>query len=385
MSGWSSRLQRDRDVDVWQSLLGLLVVVLSFATVRPLGLLGEGLLVLGLLVVNSALLAQRVIPERLLPERWRLRLLVLGAVSSAALLGVASLSIATVFPYFVSGHAGFRLPARQALGVAALTTVGSVLALLVAAAAGRDAQPWWFGLLVGLPVLIGQSNREHDEATQAARALAEQTRRTAAAQAEAKALAERGRIARDVHDVLAHSLAAVNMQLEVADALLEGGRTTEAREATRRAQSLVREGLGEVQRTVHTLREDVLPVAEALERLVTSSGGRDDSFSVVGPPRPLATEVTQTLVRCAQEGLTNARRHAGDAAVWVRLGFDPHQVTLEVLNAAGARPAGATEGSGLGLVGMRERVALAGGTVSTGHVSEGPAAGGWRIHVVIPT
>ncbi len=385
MSGWSARLQDDRDVDVWQSLLGLLVVVLSFATVRPLGLHGDGLLVLGLLLVNAALLAQRVIPERLFPGRWRLWLLVLGAVSSAALLGVASLSIATVFPYFLTGHAGFRLPGRQAWGIAALTTVCSVVALLIAAGAGRDAQDWWFGLLVGLPVLIGQSNREHDEATQAARALAEQTRRTAAAQAEAQALAERGRIARDVHDVLAHSLAAVNMQLEVADALLEGGRSVEAREATRRAQSLVREGLSEVQRTVHTLREDVLSVSEALERLVTSSGGGESAFSVVGPPRPVATEVTQTLVRCAQEGLTNARRHAGNAQVWVQLGYEPHQVSLEVLNAAGARPAGATEGSGLGLVGMRERVALAGGTVSTGHVGDGPVAGGWRICVVIPT
>jgi signal transduction histidine kinase len=217
--------------------------------------------------------------------------------------------------------------------------------------------------------------------------------RAAEAEARAQALAERGRIARDVHDVLAHSLAGINMQLEVADALLDQGRPDEARQATRKAQGLVREGLTEVQRTVTALRDATLPLEETLERLVTSGGGAQDTTTSTGTPRAVPTEIGQVLVRTAQEGLTNAHKHAPGAPVRVTLGYEDDSISLDIVNGpADVHPSDAAEaigvavraGSGMGLVGMRERVELAGGTAVIAPVTSGPDLGGWSIRVVIP-
>jgi len=106
-------------------------------------------------------------------------------------------------------------------------------------------------------------------------------------------------------------------------------------------------------------------------------------FEVSGEVRPIPAEASLAAYRTAQEALTNARKHAPGAPVTLRLGYGPDQITLSVLNPIPRRPADtplAGTGGGLGLVGLRERAALAGGTLEAG-----PDAGNWQVNLRIPT
>ena len=184
--------------------------------------------------------------------------------------------------------------------------------------------------------------------------------------------------------MLAHSLAGVNMQLELVDALLEAGELERGREANAKAHSLVKESLRQAQWTVHALREDALPLLESLQRLLESSG-QAGALTVHGPVRPVPAKIGQNVLRIVQEALTNAARHAPGASVQVELDYRPDEIALWVRNAAAVKPAMVDVGSGMGLIGMRERVALLGGTITVGPVTEGPYAGGWEVAAVIPS
>ncbi|MET7482968.1 histidine kinase [Streptomyces sp. NPDC005538] len=367
-------------VQVFGTVVALVVAAL---TVRPVGTSGTGLAVLCLLVLESLLLCTRLIPEGLFSPGTQLAVVCVWAVGAAALMSLEHSGASALFAYFVTGHAGYRLEARRALPFAALTSALCAGALLLPW--GGNDTSWIVGAFTGASVLVGISNRAHTDALRSARAAAEQSELAARAEARAETLAERARIARDVHDVLAHSLAGVNMQLEVTDALLEAGDVDRAREAAQRAQSLVRSGLTEVQRTVGDLREDALPLVETLRSLL-ASGSDAGTLTVDGPPRELPVRLAQVIVRCAQEALTNAHKYAPGAPVRMRLEHRPQETVFEVVNPApprGPRPlAGA--GSGMGLVGMRERLDLVGGTVTAGPIVDGDDAGGWRVRVVIP-
>ncbi len=127
----------------------------------------------------------------------------------------------------------------------------------------------------------------------------------------AAALAERTRIAREIHDILAHSLADLSIQLELADALLtDGGDTTGARDRVRHAHRLAADGLNETRQAVHALRHDVPPLPDALAALA----GGDTVLDVTGRPRQLPAAAGLALLRTAQEALSNARRHLAGPA-----------------------------------------------------------------------
>lgn len=367
-------------------------VTIAALTVRPVGTSGTGLAVLCLLVLESLLLCTRLIPERRLPPGVQLAVLCTWSLGAAALMSLDRSGASALFAYFVTGHAGYRLDSRRSLPFAAVTSALCAGVLLLPW--GNHGTSWIVGAFTGVSVLVGLSNRAHTDALRSARAAAEQAELAARAEARAEALAERARIARDVHDVLAHSLAGVNMQLEVTDALLESGDIERARQAAQRAQSLVRSGLTEVQRTVGDLREDALPLVETLRSMLASLSDAG-TLTVDGPPRELPVRLAQVIVRCAQEALTNAHKYAPGAPVRMRLEYReqteqreqlPEETVFEVVNSAppeGSRPlAGA--GSGMGLVGMRERLDLVGGTVTAGPIVDGDDAGGWRVRVVIP-
>ncbi|OZF08889.1 two-component sensor histidine kinase [Rhodococcus sp. 15-1154-1] len=335
------------------------IVVASFLTLRPLGVEGEGLLVLCLLVVNSVVMSVRTAPEKWVPARVGNGLIGVGIVASAALLPFATDSIASVFPFFVAGSIGYRFRPSVSLPLAASVSVACAVSLAIADACGIDTWPPIAGLVVGMPALLGYSRRNRVAALEA--------------QIRERALAERARIARDIHDVLAHSLSGVTMQLEVADALLDGNRIESARESIRRAQSLSREGLVEARRAVQALRDDALPLVPTLRDLV----GDQARFEVHGSPREPSVGGSQFLIRSVQEAMTNAHRHAPHAPVDVALTFHPKSIELTVDNQASELPS-AVVGSGMGLVGMRERAALVGGTATAG-----PTDQGWRVHVTL--
>ncbi|EFG64736.1 two component system sensor kinase [Streptomyces sp. SPB074] len=232
-------------------------------------------------------------------------------------------------------------------------------------------------------LVMGMLNRVQHQAVDAALSAAESGERAARAEAQAAVLAERGRIARDVHDVLAHSLAGINMQLELADALLDTGDLAKVRAANDKAHSLVKESLQQAQWTVHALSEDALPLVDTLTAMLESSGHRD-ALTVTGTPVEAPAQVTRNLLRIGQESLTNAARHAPGGAVRVELAFTASSTALTIRNGPASRTVKAATGSGMGLIGMRERVALLGGTLTAGPVTEGPDEGGWHVEAVIP-
>jgi signal transduction histidine kinase len=211
--------------------------------------------------------------------------------------------------------------------------------------------------------------------------LLEQTRRASAAETEAAVLSERTRIAREIHDILAHSLGALAMQVEAAQALLtqEEPDIAKAVRCIERAGQLTREGLVESRRAVHALREDIGPLSEMIGTLVEADGG---TMTTAGEPRRLPADAALALYRTAQEAVTNARKHAPGKATSVLLRYDPDAVRLTVTNelaeADAARPL-TDSGGGYGLSGLRERMELAGGTLDAGREGND-----WAVRAAIP-
>jgi len=183
-------------------------------------------------------------------------------------------------------------------------------------------------------------------------------------------------VAREVHDVLAHTLAAVAVQLEAADAVLaDGGDPAKLRALVQHSRSLVGEGIEETRAAVRALREEPMELVGRLEALVA---GGPIGLQVTGEPRPLPPKAGLALYRAAQEALTNACKHAPGAPLTVSVEFRPHDVVLLVEN--GAATSGATvRESGFGLQGMRERLELAGGELNVG-----ATASGWRVEARVP-
>jgi signal transduction histidine kinase len=198
----------------------------------------------------------------------------------------------------------------------------------------------------------------------------------------AAALAERARIARDVHDVLAHSLAGLSLNLQGARLMLvRDGASTEAIEQVTRAQGLAAEGLSEARRAVATLREDSVPDVRAMADLVTAyrlETGSEATFDIEGQSRDLAPEAMAALYRALQEALTNTRKHAPAAPITAVLRYENARTVLTVDDHPGKPPARVVSG-GYGLLGMRERAELIGGSLEVGPTEEG-----WQVQLVLP-
>ena len=235
----------------------------------------------------------------------------------------------------------------------------TVTAFLLVGAGGLAFGQTWTSVLTDLAVmlpvtLLGLNRRQHHV--------------LAAEQARAAALDERTRIARELHDVLAHSLGALGMQLEVAEALLsERGDVDGALLRVRRSRRLAQDGLVEARGAVSALRDDVPSLVDALGQLVADF--RRDRltevhFDVKGIPREVSTATAVSLQRTAREALTNAAKHAPGADVRVLLEYRAEVIRLRISNSAPP----VEPNKGFGLTGMRERLALAGGTLAAGPV-----------------
>ncbi|MFD4943839.1 sensor histidine kinase [Streptomyces sp. NPDC058239] len=222
--------------------------------------------------------------------------------------------------------------------------------------------------------LAGYVIRLDAEARGSAQRLLAQERAARAAEAETAALDERARIAREIHDVLAHSLSAQLVHLEAARLLIEREPAGEFRdrvlERVVAARSMARGGLAETRQALSALRGEVTPVEDFLRQLVAAEPAE---VGVFGEQRTLTAEASQTVRRVAQEALTNVRKHAPGARVLVRLEYLPDEIALEVRDSGGHghEEELAASGSGYGLLGMRERAELMGGTLEAGPGEEG--------------
>jgi len=316
------------------------------------------------------------------------------AAAGGTLAGLSTFSTAVAVGCVVTSAAGSRLEFETS----AALTLETVAAFLIAGIAVGAP----LGTLVGYPAAFlglwafGLTRREYLLRAEQAEQALEQARRAHAAETQAAALGERARIAREIHDVLAHSLAAVSVNLQAAEGLLSelpGDRPELAKaiECVERAGAFTREGLAEARRAILALRDGggeasaPRPLAEQLEALAGqyhADGDMPVEFTVTGDPRPVGAEAGLTVYRTAQEALTNVRKHAPGQPVTVALEFSPSQVTVDIRNplppADAARPlAGA--GTGYGLVGLKERAALGGGSLIAR-----PTGGEWRVSLTMP-
>ncbi|MFD8815086.1 sensor histidine kinase, partial [Streptomyces sp. NPDC059627] len=321
-----------------------------------------------------------LLPWTRLGDRGRL-----AAATAYMLLGSLLLPLVhhttagSFFPYLAAATAGGRLASRRAaIGVAVTGAVTAAVACRLVERLASDPAPWpwWVALTVVLPVYIGMSNRDRLEALRSARLAAQEAQRARESEAREAALIERGRIAREIHDVLGHSLSGIALQLDMADALRESGREDEATAAVRRARALAVDSIDETRHAVHALRGSTLPLPDTLRRLAEHD---TVDFAVVGEVFEVGAEATHTMVRTAQEALTNAAKYAPGARRSMRLAFTGDRVTLTVRNepARGDVRTDLAGGTGTGLVGMRERTALLGGTL----LAEPAREGGWIVEL----
>jgi two-component system NarL family sensor kinase len=201
------------------------------------------------------------------------------------------------------------------------------------------------------------------------------------------AVEERNRLAREIHDTLAQGLAALTLQLETADALVEAGAEAErTRQVLQQALALTRASLDEARRSVLDLRAAPLEgrtLAEALTTLAETEGagaGLIVTVEVVSGSRPLPARVEAGLYRIAQEAITNVVRHAAARHLTARLTTQPAQVQLTITDDGRGFDPGQVPVNRYGLVGLNERAKLLGGRLT---VQSSPGAG-TRLDVVVP-
>jgi signal transduction histidine kinase len=279
-------------------------------------------------------------------------------------------------------------PARMAAGLAVL--LGAVSAVTVLQAQADPIEPFefvyplvYFGAAGGLGALVRQRAQRLSAVEGRAAVLETELRR----EAELAAAEERARIARELHDVVAHGLSLMVVQAEAAEEML--GRSPEAAvQPVRRVQETGREALGEMRRLLGVLRTAdggsgsgtaPQPSLRRLPDLVREAAdvGLRVEVVVEGDPVDLPLGVELAAYRIVQEALTNTRRHARARAACVRLRYRPAELAIDVTD-DGQGPAGGRPGHGL--IGMRERAALYGGTLEAGPAPDG----GFRVRAALP-
>jgi signal transduction histidine kinase len=261
--------------------------------------------------------------------------------------------------------------------------------------------PWWLWLAADVPNLNGPAGATFvftavavavdsvGSRLRSQRALADQTERTEAERARRAVLEERARIARELHDVVAHHMSLIAVRAETAPYRLTG-LSEPVRAEFGALSEVAREALAEMRRLLGVLRHDQ-PAALApqpqladLPTLVDAARQAGVSVELSAPLAPgrVPPGVGVCAYRIVQESLSNASQHAPGAAVTVTVGHDAGAVLLRVANGPGgpAGPSGNEHGPGHGLTGMRERVALLGGSLSAGPEPDG----GFVVSAVLP-
>jgi signal transduction histidine kinase len=310
-------------------------------------------------------------------------------VAVIAVMGAAGVAIAGLQLEGATGVAAgvavfialTRLPFRLAVAIGGAVTVA--LAIVTAAAGSSSsaiAAEILVTILLGVVALFLKRARESQDQTEILLAQLEDARDE---QARAAAIAERGRIASELHDVLAHSLSGAAIQLQGARKLADREHVTPpVSEAIDRASELVKAGLANARHAVGALRGEALPTVSQLPALIDSykaDMNLDVTLQIEGQERTLPADSGLALYRGAQEALTNVARYAPSASATVTMRFEPGRTRLCVDNGASATQPRRGMGGGRGLEGLRERIERAGGTISAG-----PTEDGWRVEIEVP-
>ena len=276
-----------------------------------------------------------------------------------------------------------------------IVAAGKVL-LIVVWLVTADLQPFnaagWVFFRIGGAIMVaalGESVRTRRVLAAEAQERADRAEQTKEEEARRRVDAERLRIAREVHDTVAHSIAVINVQAGVTAHVLDK-RPDQARETLLVIEQTSARALGELRVTLGMLRDvgddrrAPTPGLNQVEELVglAREAGLDVKLEVASPPVELPGATDQAAYRILQESITNAIRHAGPARVVVSVTYGPSDLELLVADDGhGPRDAGRGAGdAGRGIVGMRERAALLGGELTAG---SGPG-GGFRVRARLP-
>jgi signal transduction histidine kinase len=247
----------------------------------------------------------------------------------------------------------------------------------------------WVLFRIGTAVMaatLGESVRGRRVLAAEAVERAERAEQTKEAEARRRVDAERLRIAREVHDTVAHAIAVINVQAGVTAHVLDR-RPQQARETLVTIEQTSARALGELRATLGMLRDAEdrrapTPGLGQVEELVgmAREAGLDVKLEVASPPRELPSAVDQAAYRILQESITNVIRHAGPARVTVSLTYGPADLQLGITDdGCGPRHADGSQG-GRGIVGMRERAALLGGELTAGPRQ----GGGFQVQARLP-
>ena len=383
------RVRRQRDSLRPLGLAVILVVVASAIAERPSpALQGRGLGVTLALVAFAGALAQAIRPGFTARQRW-------FQAAVISLMGGAGAALVALQPQGATDLAGgaavwmalVRLPLKSGVAIGVAVAVASVSAAALAGSA--PAALLAAGLLLAMLGFVGYFMRQSRANQDRVELLLAQLEDARDEQTRAAAIAERSRIAGELHDVLAHSLSAAAIQLQAARKLAERDRATPStRAAIDRAGDLVKDGLVNARQAVGALRGEELPGVAQIESLITSFRNdlnADVKLSVEGAARTIPPDAGLALYRGVQEALTNVARYAPGATIDILLRYDTGSTCLVVEDCvASASDLRAGEGlrdvgGGRGLAGLRERLERVGGTVQPG-----PIEHGWRVEVVVP-
>jgi signal transduction histidine kinase len=358
-------------------LLLLAFIAATFATHPRPGLQGRHAVVLAAFagLVAAAIAAH---PERANSPRRHVVLALLGVIVAAGVLGSAQPNgIWVVGPYYAVIVGALKLDRRTSWLLLAAAVIPFLSGYLYKGEIGGGLGfvsgiiPWFFAMRL-LHYVSEQRNELHA---------------SRAAEARAAAAAERGRLSREMHDVLAHSLSALALQLETTRLLARSrGVDEEVTQAVDRAHHLAASGLDEARRAIATERGDELPGPERIGALVDAfaeQSGLPVAVEVHGEPRELGPEARLAVYRTAQEALTNVRRHAVAERVEVELNYLPDSTVLIVedhaLDGSPLPVAVGLTAGGYGLTGMRERAELLGGELLAA-----PTSCGFRVELRLP-
>ncbi|MFE0459367.1 sensor histidine kinase [Kitasatospora sp. NPDC058965] len=333
---------------------------------------------LGLTAAAAALLRRHPVPALLLSL---FEALLLSNAEGDAVTELAYSAAAIVALHYVAADC------RRRTSLAALGAVALGIAWYNVEHTGRYAAQFHFGnTRVWLLVLLFLVSWLSGNSVRQGRAHAEELRGQAAAQA---VTAERLRIARELHDMVAHSIGIIAIQAGMGARVIER-RPAEAADALRTIEATSRETLAGLRRMLGALRRaepggpaplDPAPGLDGIEELAarTTAAGVRVELRLRGERRALPAEVELAAYRIVQEALTNVVRHAGTGFCWVEIDHRSDELALEIVDeGCGAGPDG--PGGGYGLVGMRERAALLHGSLRAGTRPEG----GFQVSARLP-
>jgi signal transduction histidine kinase len=374
---------------IWPVVSMVLILISGLIGTPTPALMGDGLVTLLGGGTLAALIAIELIFD---PQDDKLEFVFISLIgyASIALMTVQPSGTAVIGTYAAVASAVMRLPRRLALGVI-IPIIGIVEIGILADSKERFLVFSWTAVAYAFMFVIGHLVRLSENHQIQAQALLDEEERTRLARNEAAALDERGRIARELHDVLAHSLSALSVELEGARLLaLDRDVDADVIAAIGRAHRHAAAGLDEARAAIKALRGDMVPGPDKLEGLLEDmrASGIDCTLEIKGEERRLPSEAALAVFRTAQEALTNVRKHAEEAErVEIRLEYDPDGVQLIVTDSAGdgaeprvPQPAAlAGAGAGYGVSGMRERAELIGGRLLAG-----PTEDGFRVELWVP-